>query len=110
MKGTAYVRRTWTRERLGPPKTRSFRVVSIFHPITEATAEWRPGRTVESRRVLAELRALPVQSINPAAFVFGIAKPWSPTYVLAQWRRVSRRPGCATGSPSSSGTPSPARS
>ena len=93
VKGTAYVRRTWTRERLGPPKTRRSRVVSMLHPLTEDTSEWRPGRTAESRRVLAELRALPVQSINPEAFVFGIDKPWSPTHVLTHWRRVLQKAG-----------------
>jgi integrase len=93
VKGTAHVRRTWTRERLGPPKTRRSRVVSMLHPLTEDTAEWRPGRTAESRRILVELRALPVQSINPEAFVFGIDKPWSPTHVQLHWRRVLQKAG-----------------
>jgi integrase len=92
-KGTAHVRRNWTRERLGPPKTRRARVVSFLHPVTEDTAEWRAGATQESRRVLAELRALPLQSIDPEAFVFGVRAPWSPSYVLQKWRRVLKKAG-----------------
>jgi hypothetical protein len=71
-RGLVVVRRTWSRSRLGPPKTRQSRVVSCLHPITEDTPEWRPGRTADARRLLAELKALPVRSVEPEAFVFGV--------------------------------------
>ena len=77
LKGIAVVRRTWTRGRLGPTKTRHTRMVSFLHPVTEGTLEWRPGVTQESCRVLAEIRSLPVRSLEPEAFVFGVHAPWS---------------------------------
>jgi len=92
-KGTAVIRRTWTRERLGPPKTRRTRVVSFLHPVTEDTAEWRPGLTADSRRVLGEIRGLPVRPLEPEAFVFGVERPWSPRWVRAEWRRVLQAAG-----------------
>jgi integrase len=67
--------------------------VSFLHPVTEATLEWRPGRTAESRRILAELRALPVESLDPAGFVFGGPAPWSATFILKYWRRILRKAG-----------------
>jgi integrase len=69
--GTALVRRTWSRCRLGPTKTGIIRSVSLLHPTTETTAEWRPGATQESRAILTGLRRLTVRSLEPAAFVFG---------------------------------------
>lgn len=91
VKGTVLVRRTFTRGRLGPTKTRQTRLVSFLHPVTEDTPEWRPGVTAESRRVLAELQALPVRSLEPEAFVFGIKKPWTPAYINAEWRRTLQK-------------------
>ena len=86
--GRVIVDQTFTRQRLGPPKTRRSRAVWMAHPIIEETAEWRPGITPESRRVLADLQRLPVRALNPEAFVFGIDQPWSTAYVNAEWRRV----------------------
>jgi integrase len=89
-RGLVVVRRTWSRGRLGPPKTRQSRVVACLHPISEDTPEWRPGRTTDARRLLAELKALPVRSVEPEAFVFGVTAPWGPGYVNAQWRQTLR--------------------
>jgi integrase len=86
-RGTALVRRTYSRGRLGPTKTRQSRVASFLHPVAEDTLEWRPGATAESRRVLSELKALPVRSLEPEAFVFGVSEPWSPAYVNDRWRK-----------------------
>ena len=88
LKGIAVVRRTWTRGRLGPTKTRQTRMVSFLHPVTEGTLEWRPGVTQESRRILAEIKSLPVRSLEPEAFVFGVHAPWSPAYINGEWRRM----------------------
>ncbi|MFQ5830689.1 MAG: tyrosine-type recombinase/integrase [Candidatus Methylomirabilia bacterium] len=87
-RGTAVVQHTWTRGRLGPTKTRRSRVISVLHPVTEDTPEWRPGATRESRRVLGELRALPVRSLDPDAFVFGVQRPWSQASVNQEWRKT----------------------
>lgn len=82
------VRRSWSRQRLGPTKTRRTRVVSLVHPVSEDTLEWRPGLTPESRRILAMLRALPVRSLEPGDFLFGIKHPWATWAIQAQWRQV----------------------
>lgn len=57
--GAALLRRTWSRQHLGPTKTGIIRSVSFLHPTTEATGECRPGLTQESRGLLAG-GALPV--------------------------------------------------
>ena len=44
--GTVLVRRTWTRQRLGPAKTGRERRVAFGHPIVEDTLEWRPRADV----------------------------------------------------------------
>src|SRR5437773_3237723 len=59
--GTAIVRRTWSRQRLGPTKTGIVRAVSLLHPATAAAAEWRPGVSLESRAILTGLRRLTVR-------------------------------------------------
>jgi integrase len=87
--GTALVRRTWSRQRLGPTKTGIIRSVSFLHPTTEATAEWRPGATEESRALLTGLRRLTVRSLEPAAFVFGGgAVPIHSMDLHRDWKRV----------------------
>ncbi len=86
--GTVVVRRTYSHQRLGPTKGRRTRVVSLLHPVTEDTLEWRPGVTDESRRVLAELKALPIRSLEPEAFVFGVDKPWAAWWINAEWRKA----------------------
>jgi integrase len=53
--GTAIVRRTWSRQRLGPTKTGHERSVSILHPVTDKTSEWRPGTTAACWTVVAGL-------------------------------------------------------
>src|SRR3981189_3772856 len=50
--GTVKIRRTWTRQRLGPTKTRQDRTVSVLHPAADDTPEWRSGATDAARRVL----------------------------------------------------------
>jgi integrase len=87
--GTVKVRRTWSRQRLGPTKTRRERDVSIMHPIAEDTLEWRPGATAGARSVLQGLRQLKVRSLEPEAFVFqrnGL--PWSSMEIHRAWKRV----------------------
>ena len=85
--GLIKVRRTWTRQRLGPTKTRRERDVSILHPVVDDTPEWRPGVTSTARSVLQGLRRLPAR-LDPDAFVFQRhEQPWSPTEVGRSWRR-----------------------
>ena len=43
-KGSALVRRTWSRHRLGPTKTGLVRTVSVLHPIAEDTPNGVPER------------------------------------------------------------------
>jgi integrase len=87
--GTALVRRTWSRQRLGPTKTGIIRSVSLLHPTTEATAEWRPGVTLESRAILTGLRRLTVRSLEPSAFVFGGGTvPVHSMELHRDWKRV----------------------
>jgi integrase len=88
--GTALVRRTWSRQRLGPTKTGHERSVSILHPATDETFEWRPGTTEASRMVLVGLRHLTVRPLDdPEAFVFGRGLvPLSSMELHRRWRRV----------------------
>ena len=87
--GTALVRRTWSRQRLGPTKTGIICAVSFLHPTTETTAEWRPGVTAESRALLTGLRRLTVRSLEPSAFVFGGgATPIHSMDLHRDWKRV----------------------
>ena len=51
-RGLAVVQRTYSRDRIGPTKTRRSRVVSLLHPIAEDTTDWKPGATLDSRAVL----------------------------------------------------------
>jgi integrase len=87
--GTALVRRTWSRQRLGPTKTGIVRPVSFLHPTTEPTTEWRPGVTPASRLILTGLRRLTVRSLEPEAFVFGGgAVPVHSMELHRDWKRV----------------------
>jgi len=87
--GTVKVRRTWSRQRLGPTKTRRERDVSIVHPIADDTPEWRPGAPAGTRSVLHGLRRLAVRSLEPEAFVFQRnGQPWSSMDVHRAWKRV----------------------
>jgi integrase len=88
-RGEVTVRATWSHGRLGPPKNRySERTTSFLYPTAEPrTTEWRPGRTRGSRLVLADLRRLP-GPMNPSAFVFGGAAPYSAAKLRVVWARV----------------------
>jgi integrase len=89
-RGTVSIERQWTRQRIGPPKTRqSRRTVAITHPTTEATALWRPGSTPESRHILERLRAKTCPDTNracaPQAFIFGGVTPLAHSVVNRRW-------------------------
>jgi integrase len=87
--GTVKIRRTWSRQRLGPTKTRQERDVSILHPIADETPDWRPGATEAARSVVHGLRRLPVRSLEPEAFVFHRGgQPLSSMEVHRAWKRV----------------------
>ena len=83
------VRRTWSRQRLSPTKTRQEREVSILHPVADDTPDWRPGATDAARSVLQGLRGLTGRSLEPEAFVFQRGEqPVSSMEVHRSWRRV----------------------
>jgi len=86
---TALVRRTWSRQRLGPTKTGHERSVAITHPVLDETAEWRPGATELARSVIGGLRQLKVRPLtDPEAFVFGRGRgPLSSMELHRKWRR-----------------------
>jgi integrase len=88
--GTALVRRTWSRQRLGPTKTGHERSVSILHPVANDTLEWRPGTTETARSVVVGVRRLTVRPMGaPEAFVFGRGRiPLSSMELHRRWRRV----------------------
>jgi len=87
--GTVKVRRTFSHGKIGPPKTRQERDVTITHPIANDAAEWHPGATDSARMVVHGLRRLTVRSLEPEAFVFhrgGL--PLSSMEVHRTWKRV----------------------
>jgi integrase len=87
--GTIKVRRTWSRQRLGPTKTRQERAAAILHPIAEATPEWRPQSPSAPQSVVQGLRRLSVRSLEPEAFVFQRGgRPLASMEVHRAWRRV----------------------
>lgn len=87
--GVVKVRRTWSRQRLGPTKTRMERDVSVLHPIADDTQEWRPGAVEPAKTVVHGLRRLAVQSLEPEAFVFQRGgEPLSSMAVHRAWKRV----------------------
>jgi integrase len=89
--GTALVRRTWSRQRLGPTKTNLEREPSFLHPIADDSPEWHPSRsTAAARSLLGMLRALPGQGLLPDVFVFTRpnGKPWSSDTIKRPWRRT----------------------
>jgi integrase len=98
--GTVVVRRTWSRNRLGPPKTGKARVVSLLHPIADDTVEWRPGATAGPWAAIDGLRGLRVRSLVPEAFVFARAgRPWASSTLNHAWRRVLAAAGVRYRSP-----------
>jgi integrase len=87
--GTVTVQRTYSRQRIGPPKRGGARTVSMLHPIADPVADWRPGVTSESRSIVAELRRLPVSPMEPQGFVFGRnGRPLGQRDLHRLWRRV----------------------
>lgn len=87
--GTVKVRRTWTRERLGPTKTRQERDVSMVHAIADDTPESRPGATEAASSVLVGLRRLTVRSLEPEAFVFQRrGRPLISMVLQRSWKRI----------------------
>ena len=86
--GTVLVRRTWSRQRLGPTKTGRERTVSMLHPVADDIPEWRPGAGA-SRQLLGGLKGLKVRSLEPTAFLFGRGgAPLSSMELHRAWRRV----------------------
>jgi integrase len=94
-RGLVVVQRTYTRGRIGPTKTRRARSVSLLHPTTEDTAEWKPGATLDSRAVLLAIRRLPVQALDAEAplFAWQDGQLWHPMAVLRAWKRALRAAG-----------------
>jgi len=97
--GTIDVRGTWSRGRLGPPKNRhSVRTVSVLHPITEDSAQWRPAAAgLETRRVLDGLGILVAVTADQEAPLFPAAKkPMEPMNNMVfdrLWRRILKAAG-----------------
>ncbi len=93
--GTALVRRTWSRQRIGPTKTGRERLVAITHPVADDTPEWHPGSGVGASSVLAGLQRLTIQPLHdPESFVFGKGRvPLSSMELHRRWRRVLQAGG-----------------
>jgi integrase len=72
--GRLHVRRSFSRGRIGPTKTRSsLRTVSFLHPVLEEGG-WHPRDAgVVTRGLLEGLRGLQVVSVDPDAPLFGSA-------------------------------------
>jgi integrase len=88
-RGTAVVRRSWSRGRIGPTKTGLVRTVTLTHPVLDETPEWRPGATPGSLSVLGRLRQLKERTAGPSAFVFSRGTNPIPTWDLSErWHRV----------------------
>jgi len=88
-RGVALVQRTWSRERLGPTKTRQSRLVSFLHPVLDDSSEWRSGATERACGVLHALRGAKVRSLTPEAFVFGHgSRPMGSMELHRRWKRV----------------------
>ncbi len=87
--GTVLVRRTWSRQHIGPTKTGRERTVSVLHPVADDTPAWRPGATDAARAVLIGIRNVKLRPMDPAAFVFGReGTPLSSMALHRSWRRV----------------------
>ena len=88
--GEAFVQRSWSRQRLGPTKTRTTRLVSFLHPVLDDVDEWQPDTTDNARAVLAMLRAAKAQSLDPTAFLFTTpsGRPFDSSTFGRSWRRI----------------------
>src|SRR5262249_43282891 len=78
--GTAIVRRTWSKGRLGPPKTRRTRIVNLCHPIVD-----------NPEQLLRRLQT--IEAIAPDLFLFGGERPWASQLINKLWHRTLRRAG-----------------
>jgi integrase len=88
------VRRTWSRQRLGPTKTDQERRVSVLHPVAEQTSDWRPQAHLDP------FQHLSTRSLDPEAFVFGRGRiPRSSMEVHREWKRVLTAAGVRYRSP-----------
>ena len=92
--GTVLVRRTWTRERLGPTKTGRERRVAFGHPIVEDTLEWRPRADIVDT-MATRIRRLKRTPLDPTGFLFTQpdGRPWSSSSMNSAWRRVLAKAG-----------------
>jgi integrase len=92
--GTVVVDETYSKRRLGPPKTGATRTVSILHPTTEDILGWEPGSTAESHEILTRLRSRPVAALDPRAFLFGGGdRPMNRERLSWWWHRALVRAG-----------------
>ncbi len=108
--GTALVRRTFSRGRLGPPKVKpSNRRVFVTHPTLEDLPTWRPGSTPEARALVNSFggarwwRSIPRRSSSPG----GTASRFRRAICTGTGGASSWPPASATASPSSSATRGP---
>jgi integrase len=87
--GMVSVNGTFSRGAYGPPKNRSsLRKVSVYYPVTEDVAAWRPGAAgVATREVL--MMPLSVQNIDPEARLF----TWDDSSFSKLWHRVLTKAG-----------------
>ncbi len=92
--GAVLVRRTWTRERLGPTKTGRERRVSFGHPTVEDSLEWRPRADVVDA-MAARIRRLKRTPLDPTGFLFTQpdGRPWSSSSMNSAWRRALAKAG-----------------
>ena len=86
--GLVKVRRTWSRQRLGPTKTGIERDVSVLHPIADDTQEWRPGFTEAAKSTLHGLRRLSCGPSSRRRFCSSAAVSRSLRWLCTAWRRV----------------------
>jgi integrase len=85
--------------RLGPPKTASsVRVSKFLHPVSEATGEWRPGRTAECAALLHRLKILKLAA-GGAPFIFGGPAPAPIRLIQGPWDRTVQAAGVRRRSP-----------
>jgi integrase len=100
--GTVAITQTFSRGRLGPPKTASStREPCFLHPVSEGAEAWtpwrrywhregpRPGPTAEGAALLHRLKVLKLASAGP--YVFGGAGPAG--RVEGPWRKTVRAAG-----------------
>ncbi|MGH7407802.1 MAG: tyrosine-type recombinase/integrase, partial [Candidatus Methylomirabilales bacterium] len=92
--GTAIVRRTLSKGRLGSPKTGRSRVVKFIHPLLD-----QPEAVLEALQALRSVReaeaAVAGQELNPEGFVFTRAdgRPMNLDVLHSAWRRCLRLAG-----------------